>query len=171
MDAERVAGHTRLIPAHAGKTTRRQSTARPSPAHPRSRGENIHRSRRIVQAGGSSPLTRGKRHAACPRRTEQRLIPAHAGKTAASSSARCPRSAHPRSRGENQGPASGVDHDSGSSPLTRGKRLRTTQQRCRFRLIPAHAGKTTRRPSTASPSPAHPRSRGENVDGQDDVVG
>ena len=50
----------------------------------------------------------------------------------------------------------------GSSPLTRGKLFPHDQTRSQFRLIPAHAGKTSTT-QTASPSgPAHPRSRGEN---------
>ena len=71
--------------------------------------------------------------------------------------------AHPRSRGENQGPASGVDHESGSSPLTRGKPL-VSLTWCEIeRLIPAHAGKTRSLPSRCMATLAHPRSRGENL--------
>ena len=70
-----------LIPAHAGKT----KTVRKPPdswgAHPRSRGENpLTDSAPRVQRG-SSPLTRGKRKGLSSRRNQERLIPAHAGKT------------------------------------------------------------------------------------------
>ena len=52
---------------------------------------------------------------------------------------------------------------SGSSPLTRGKRLAIVQRHFRRRLIPAHAGKTQRRFLRRRSPGAHPRSCGENV--------
>ena len=52
-----------LIPAHAGKTTRGPSGPIARPAHPRSRGENRVAAEEAVRSVGSSPLTRGKRHA------------------------------------------------------------------------------------------------------------
>ena len=118
---------------------------------------------RAVWAEGSSPLTRGKPLAALVLPTLARLIPAHAGKTAKwlRSLIRFP--AHPCSRGENQGPASGVDHDSGSSPLTRGKRTGRRRGRSQQRLIPAHAGKTPCRARARSCVSAHPQSHGENA--------
>ena len=51
----------------------------------------------------------------------------------------------------------------GSSPLTRGKRMRARRRRRRAGLIPAHAGKTWVKRSLGSWPWAHPRSRGENV--------
>ena len=54
------------------------------------------------------------------------------------------------------------DSKRGSSPLTRGKRLRTPLPRPCLRLIPAHAGKTASGPRCSWGRPAHPRSRGEN---------
>ena len=51
----------------------------------------------------------------------------------------------------------------GSSPLTRGKPDLRLDLEVRLRLIPAHAGKTSSQPCTASGSEAHPRSRGENL--------
>ena len=91
----------RLIPAHAGKTTGRSGEAASNAAHPRSRGENCRCSLFSPSLRGSSPLTRGKpdRHGHIA--MQQRLIPAHAGKTAAVASMVTRRSAHPRSRGEN----------------------------------------------------------------------
>ena len=50
----------------------------------------------------------------------------------------------------------------GSSPLTRGKRVKGPTEGDDARLIPAHAGKTTSRRSNRAASAAHPRSRGEN---------
>ena len=53
------------------------------PAHPRSRGENRAVGLVLHRGGGSSPLTRGKRFFGALVQNKVRLIPAHAGKTAA----------------------------------------------------------------------------------------
>ena len=70
-----------LIPAHAGKTGSSAPCRRTSPAHPRSRGENLLEVESHHLDEGSSPLTRGKHRDAHPRRRQEGLIPAHAGKT------------------------------------------------------------------------------------------
>ena len=110
----------------------------------------------------SSPLTRGKRRRfrEWPGRT--RLIPAHAGKTR-----QCPpwfpdRTAHPRSRGENEYVPTNGDVLEGSSPLTRGKHCSFLSGFGGSRLIPAHAGKTWGVVHESAALKAHPRSRGEN---------
>ena len=59
--------------------------------------------------------------------------------------------------------AFGRESVKGSSPLTRGKRVQETETRTIIGLIPAHAGKTKRRPCLTAHSTAHPRSRGENT--------
>ena len=113
-----------------------------------------------------------------------RLIPAHAGKTSSTASRRRCRKAHPRSRGENASDATNKFADTGSSPLTRGKRAHRGREGQRVRLIPAHAGKTLEgvevQHDGSGSSPltrgkrdlikkkgttiwAHPRSRGENT--------
>ncbi|ERH21014.1 hypothetical protein HMPREF1980_02430 [Actinomyces sp. oral taxon 172 str. F0311] len=51
----------------------------------------------------------------------------------------------------------------GSSPLTRGKLTQLDLQIEQIGLIPAHAGKTDRCPLARRVRPAHPRSRGENI--------
>ena len=137
-----IAEGGRLIPAHAGKTSRARPTTCGPWAHPRSRGENGHPERRVLWKHGSSPLTRGK-----PSSTETvthalRLIPAHAGKTTQPS------------------PAS--TRSGGSSPLTRGKLKRVCDETTATRLIPAHAGKTAVASRLTGRAAAHPRSRGEN---------
>ena len=53
--------------------------------------------------------------------------------------------------------------NSGSSPLTRGKHLRTLGVCLDAGLIPAHAGKTNEPTAHVATNPAHPRSRGENA--------
>ena len=156
------AGGGGLIPAHAGKTARAASIADTSRAHPRSRGENTVYSTPPVAIHGSSPLTRGKRHHGVDRGLDERLIPAHAGKTACTFLPMCECGAHPRSRGENHRMKSVAASLMGSSPLTRGKHGGHRKRRQRCRLIPAHAGKTSRRLSLTRRLSAHPRSRGEN---------
>ena len=132
-----------LIPAHAGKTLPALSMLLRARAHPRSRGENPFSLFVGCATTGSSPLTRGKPPSSRPRSTERR--------------------AHPRSRGENSLLAFPNVNPLGSSPLTRGKHLTAPQTNHRSRLIPAHAGKTFGRAGGASPTRAHPRSRGENL--------
>ena len=112
---------------------------------------------------GSSPLTRGKPQAPPRYARSERLIPAHAGKTSQAGIAAALLEAHPRSRGENPPAVGGVCLAAGSSPLTRGKRGDLLLELLRVRLIPAHAGKTPRERCRTRPSPAHPRSRGENI--------
>ena len=136
-----------LIPAHAGKTRFALSGAMIKEAHPRSRGENREPRQRGRAGWGSSPLTRGKHQVGGRLRRGLGLIPAHAGKTSRARRAPGPRTAHPRSRGENPQNNRLPGTLAGSSPLTRGK------------LAPPRA------PDTATS--AHPRSRGENfsIDG------
>ena len=93
----------------------------------------------------------------------RRLIPAHAGKTGRISEAPPPPRAHPRSRGENAWAARRIAPLSGSSPLTRGKRVVGPPWCGLAGLIPAHAGKTPAKLASAIEGGAHPRSRGENV--------
>ena len=99
---------------------------------------------------GSSPLTRGKLAKANLSVDHDRLIPAHAGKTATPQPTWHAGSAHPRSRGENHVPQYDQRLLTGSSPLTRGK--------------PSKSLKQPSRPL------AHPRSRGENDAGVHEAV-
>ena len=134
----------------------------PPTAHPRSRGENPGRDPRTLTRSGSSPLTRGKPTHRTAEAVQMRLIPAHAGKTSSGDCRAYPAWAHPRSRGENPGATHEVWTRAGSSPLTRGKPCAGSRTPYTWRLIPAHAGKTSMATDAASPHSAHPRSRGEN---------
>ena len=111
-----------------------------------------------------------------------RNIPAHAGKTDAKRHPHQSRPEHPRSRGENvcqhtdevlheEHPRSRGENarfmtrgfaQSGTSPLTRGKRYRPQVPRRPHRNIPAHAGKTGLQREAYPRAAEHPRSRGEN---------
>ena len=152
-----------LIPAHAGKTRLSPTGTASRGAHPRSRGENTRYWCVTSRRGGSSPLTRGK-PTGWPRSWRRTgLIPAHAGKTEEFNQALLQLGAHPRSRGENGRAERTRTRDSGSSPLTRGKRRIALLDELAAGLIPAHAGKTRLSPRPTQPKRAHPRSRGENA--------
>ena len=112
---------TRLIPAHAGKTTTSTHDRKRSRAHPRSRGENLGCQRPHRAEVGSSPLTRGKQTGRDGGSRRTGLIPAHAGKTRARPAPGGGSRAHPRSRGENRRGGGLRVCLRGSSPLTRGK--------------------------------------------------
>ena len=152
-----------LIPTHAGKTLRGRSLYRCPAAHPHSRGENLRMPSREPSAKGSSPLTRGKHGLAGWRLDAARLIPTHAGKTwLPPAPGECTR-AHPHSRGENSPETSDKYVVTGSSPLTRGKRVHALARSFFLGLIPAHTGKTSPRRPCPHHAGAHPRSRGENI--------
>ena len=152
-----------LIPAHAGKTEGTERLRPKGTAHPRSRGENRWADEATETRFGSSPLTRGKLGRDRVDGVRLRLIPAHAGKTSVVGLVQRPPTAHPRSRGENSIRRRSRAERAGSSPLTRGKRLRRGCATRPCRLIPAHAGKTGRAGASGSGAAAHPRSRGENL--------
>ena len=151
-----------LIPAHAGKTRTSRLSRLYVRAHPRSRGENGQPVADLIINVGSSPLTRGKLVRVLLCTSGQRLIPAHAGKTATPCVAALATAAHPRSRGENGFSSWIFTQVSGSSPRTRGKRRRRRPGDPPHGLIPAHAGKTTHADARLTHARAHPRSRGEN---------
>ena len=111
---------------------------------------------------GSSPLTRGKLHVGHLLTWYLGLIPAHAGKTSGAAQPSGTNAAHPRSRGENCDADDFETVAQGSSPLTRGKLARHGPAYDRYRLIPAHAGKTRVSRIAREAAKAHPRSRGEN---------
>ena len=158
-------GTNGLIPAHAGKTGEGALLQGRRWAHPRSRGENYCASSPPLTTRGSSPLTRGKQQASIDAKAAERLIPAHAGKTPWIELDPAAPAAHPRSRGENARPEFERSRAVGSSPLTRGKLLVGFGVSESWGLIPAHAGKTLCFTGWTRGGLAHPRSRGENIQG------
>ena len=135
----------RLIPARAGKTGSRSRACGLSPAHPRACGENPPPARVGDGRCGSSPRVRGKPSRSGGRSAPPGLIPARAGKTAGQE-LRCQGTwAHPRACGENASPSPSLESGTGSSPRVRGKRPHGVVHAARERLIPARAGKTSRK--------------------------
>ena len=112
---------------------------------------------------GSSPLTRGKPVVRACFGALMGLMQFCLDTMNKNGVLRCAHGAHPRSRGENGGPAQASARVEGSSPLTRGKRGDRRANTRRQGLIPAHAGKTTKTSSNYGDNQAHPRSRGENM--------
>ena len=151
-----------FIPTHAGKTSSSSCITGLSPAHPHSRGENSAMLKHRDITGGSSPLTRGKLGVDALNTLDERLIPAHAGKTLTPTRGSTSTQAHPRSHGENYSASTRIATRLGSSPLTQGKPPPLWHARASFQLIPAHAGKTSSVRPRCIPSRAHPRSHGEN---------
>ena len=152
----------RLIPAHAGSTTRGQWPPPARSAHPRSRGEHFGVGADCFAYLGSSPLTRGARIPVRKITSQSGLIPAHAGSTPPGMPTKWCWWAHPRSRGEHLFGAFHRIGDGGSSPLTRGALTHGWSFLSFVRLIPAHAGSTVRGQFSSFGDGAHPRSRGEH---------
>ena len=89
----------RIIPARAGFTAEARVPGRLRADHPRSRGVYGHACGSPPVSFGSSPLARGLRYGAGPRREPPRIIPARAGFTRRTPHSAETRSDHPRSRG------------------------------------------------------------------------
>ena len=152
----------RIIPAYAGST---RSLTPPSPAaadHPRIRGEHLVDAGDERGEGGSSPHTRGAPAGRDHRRPAERIIPAYAGSTFHKILPALPKADHPRIRGEHQEGLVGVLGNAGSSPHTRGARLRDLRIDGPGRIIPAYAGSTRVSRSCHSRKRDHPRIRGEH---------
>ena len=136
-----------LSPLTRGKQAASATSGGGLPVHPRSRRENLTENTRAGIEAGTSPLTRGKQGYRVVDGVGVGLIPTHAGKTRPSLRSYRKQPAHPRSRGENMAMPRSVRSRTGSSPLTRGKPLECELAVLGVGLIPAHAGKTSRRSS------------------------
>ena len=113
------------------------------PDHPRIRGEHYAAHKVALEAGGSSPHTRG-----APR----------------SPSSKPPgRADHPRIRGEHYPARVQRPSVEGSSPHTRGARVVPDGPSCRQGIIPAYAGSTSDSSISSGAGADHPRIRGEHL--------
>ena len=110
---------------------------------------------------GSSPLSRGILMGISITTSGRRFIPALAGNTSASGDPAEVAKVHPRSRGEYGILSRIVLVPRGSSPLSRGIRLRDGLFWVSVRFIPALAGNTTLAGLPVPGILVHPRSRGE----------
>ena len=152
----------RVIPACAGNTAWGRSEPTKDTGHPRVRGEHVSSQGWPLPFFGSSPRARGTRLHDLVQLVGGRVIPACAGNTQRSHSAKSTTTGHPRVRGEHiVAPQTRIEKD-GSSPRARGTLRGRGQGRPYRRVIPACAGNTAamqfRRPTKAG----HPRVRGEH---------
>ena len=143
-------GSRRITPAHAGKTHASCWAQISLTDHPRACGENVDFKYARGGAYGSPPRMRGKLCRARRAPLQQRITPAHAGKTVGRR-VKIPRVPdHPRACGENLPTGSGVDRASGSPPRMRGKPMLPARLPPVQRITPAHAGKTAMFPTADS---------------------
>ena len=143
-------GRLGIIPARAG-FTRVQVVGHQRPKdHPRSRG--VYHSRRPSsrRARGSSPLARGLLTSGRTRETIRGIIPARAGFTDHRGDDEPSVKDHPRSRGVYDRTTSPRLKPPGSSPLARGLRSWSFPLVISLRIIPARAGFTGGRRTTAT---------------------
>ena len=92
-----------------------------------------------------------------------RIIPAHAGQTAACPRSRGPTTDHPRACGANSIWGRGPPVTCGSSPRMRGKHDHARRFGRVGRIIPAHAGQTACWAAMTGNRPDHPRACGANT--------
>ena len=132
----------RIIPAHAGFTSRRTLACPASGDHPRTRGVYMKSTQNHLTLAGSSPHTRGLLCALTPSPMQEGIIPAHAGFTVYLSLVGVCWGDHPRTRGVYSSPVSRTILRTGSSPHTRGLQEVVQAEALGRRIIPAHAGFT-----------------------------
>ena len=90
-----------------------------------------------------------------------RIIPAHAGNSASSTTATAAASDHPRACGELALVLKSGMAEYGSSPRMRGTRSSSCAAARSLRIIPAHAGNSSPRKPSSLTRPDHPRACGE----------
>ena len=134
----------------------------PRTDHPRACGANLISLSAITLRIGSSPRMRGKRGRGDETVLEVRIIPAHAGQTAPRRAWTLAPPDHPRACGANRDGKAENPMADGSSPRMRGKRWLSRCRRRSLRIIPAHAGQTSKVRRSVTHSPDHPRACGAN---------
>ena len=173
--------NSRIIPARAGFTVLPSpGLQRPAGSSPLARGLRLRLSTRphrgwIIPAragftflparalecpAGSSPLARGLLVDFIGPLGGDRIIPARAGFTTTMRDPTPCATDHPRSRGVYEIYGYEPMASIGSSPLARGLRFGPNTCPTSYRIIPARAGFTRRRPPMRRRGPDHPRSRG-----------
>ena len=134
--------NSRITPAHAGKSYEFRACEVCYWDHPRTCGEKFMLCWPMAPLVGSPPHMRGKAAIPARRVPAARITPAHAGKS--SGPLREPRGTgdHPRTCGEKIPVKIGSLTEMGSPPHMRGKDVRNQRRTSRYRITPAHAGKS-----------------------------
>ena len=161
--ALRRLGPRRIIPAYAGSTGPPPAETQRRLHHPRIRGEHDVFADQVAQTKGSSPHTRGAQQRERKTLMLTGIIPAYAGSTRHGHSHLLLYPDHPRIRGEHQSSARQCRWRDGSSPHTRGARLRPLKDFAPRPIIPAYAGSTSWERRRRVPAWDHPRIRGEHA--------
>ena len=151
----------RIIPAHAGNSMRVVEAIPPLPDHPRACGELRKPSAPKSGASGSSPRMRGTLGCGGVCCGSHRIIPAHAGNSAAPGRPRLPQPDHPRACGELLRAEVCRVGSFGSSPRMRGTLQELDHRGRPNRIIPAHAGNSITHSCQISCQSDHPRACGE----------
>ena len=162
--AEFVGAVQGIIPAYAGSTWVSACPTRPRRDHPRIRGEHQDEDVEEQANAGSSPHTRGAPTSWGRPTRWPRIIPAYAGSTTPGSTTSPEPRDHPRIRGEHVFAYPTSIQDGGSSPHTRGARIRGGRREKGLGIIPAYAGSTRKDSRNDTRFPDHPRIRGEHFD-------
>ena len=119
----------RITPACAGKTTAVFFFNIASQDHPRVCGENMSLNPSSAARRGSPPRVRGKRNEITQPQRDDRITPAHAGKTHRNKRNVALKKDHPRACGENTLKQGFGENVIGSPPRMRGKPVRQGKSR------------------------------------------
>ena len=152
-----------IIPAHAGNTRAGSGCPGWPGDHPRACGEHLFVAWTECSCPGSSPRMRGTQ---CRRTWYPAIggiIPAHAGNTVGHFCFLSNIWDHPRACGEHDTPLHTPLNVIGSSPRMRGTPAQHRALLDESRIIPAHAGNTSRGSCAWYPRRDHPRACGEHV--------
>ena len=171
FNGEGVMLATRITPAYAGKSTKREKLHAKARDHPRVCGEKRLRTSFCFSDAGSPPRMRGKALPLPLSGAALGITPAYAGKSSKRGSNSQWLRDHPRVCGEKCHVPALRRCEPGSPPRMRGKGTQYSLPVWRHRITPAYAGKSL--PSRACPPSCwdHPRVCGEKVTGTSTVRG
>ena len=153
-----------IIPADAGSTSSQASSDASNADHPRGCGEHDLGRREPKKVSGSSPRMRGAHLRNQVKNLSDRIIPADAGSTPSSPSARIRGADHPRGCGEHCRHRRIRASTEGSSPRMRGALPGVVRRNVDYGIIPADAGSTPACGLKFHRSEDHPRGCGEHAD-------
>ena len=152
----------RITPACAGKTFQLDQWQAGDRDHPRMRGEDPSSHGCSLNATGSPPHARGRRHLVGVVQGHIGITPACAGKTPCPYCKEARQPDHPRMRGEDASTMPTLSCQRGSPPHARGRLFEMDPVLYNARITPACAGKTALKLHRQGDNPDHPRMRGED---------
>ena len=148
-------------PAHAGPTTSPAAGRGRRALYPRARGADGAGRLPVHHGQPLPPRTRGRHLQGHPRVRRVASTPAHAGPTRRGRSTSCPSSLYPRARGADGAPGEDGQAHPASTPAHAGPTIHGADILSTRRLYPrARGADSATSPSTCSPPPLPPRTRG-----------